>query len=75
MEVTSVKMRYQIRILWNLLDLKQKQTLMILPVVAVMSKWCKWSKQWNQLRHTLKVYAAEKEMIYLNGTSEVRVSR
>ena len=29
-------------------------------------------KQW---KHTLKVYAAEKEMIYLNGTSKVSVSR
>ena len=29
----------------------------------------------NQWKHTLKVYAAEKEMIYLNGTSKVSVSR
>ena len=29
-------------------------------------------KKW---KHTLKVYAAEKEMIYLNGTSKVNVSR
>ena len=29
----------------------------------------------NQWKHTLKVYATEKEMIYLNGTSKVSVSR
>ena len=29
----------------------------------------------NQLKHTLKVYAAEKGMIYLNATSKVSVSR
>ena len=29
----------------------------------------------NQWKHTLKVYAAENEMIYLNGTSKVSVSR
>ena len=28
----------------------------------------------NQWKHTLKVYAAEKEIIYLNGTSKVSVS-
>ena len=29
----------------------------------------------NQWKHTLKVYAAEKEIIYLNGSSKVSVSR
>ena len=29
----------------------------------------------TQWKHTQKVYAAEKEMIYLNGTSKVSVSR
>ena len=29
----------------------------------------------NQRKHTLKVYAAKKEMIYLNGTSKFSVSR
>ena len=29
----------------------------------------------NQWKHTLKVYAVEKEMIYLNGISKVSVSR
>ena len=29
----------------------------------------------NQLKHTLKVYAAEKEMIYRKGSSKVSVSR
>ena len=28
----------------------------------------------NQWKHTLKVYAAEKEMIYLNGTFKVSIS-
>ena len=28
----------------------------------------------NQWKHTLKFYAAEKEMIYLNGSSKVSVS-
>ena len=29
----------------------------------------------NQLKHTLKVYAVEKEMVYLAGTSKVSVFR
>ena len=29
----------------------------------------------NQLKHTLNVYTAEKEMIYLNDTSKASVSR
>ena len=29
----------------------------------------------NQLKHTLKVYAAEKEILYLNATSNVSISR
>ena len=33
------------------------------------------SKQCKPMKHTLKVYAAKKEMTYLNGTSKVSVSR
>ena len=29
----------------------------------------------NKWKHTLKVYVAKKEMIYLNGTSKVNVSK
>ena len=45
--------------------------------------FCRTSLSWclllaiksvNQWKHTLKVYAAEKEMIYLNGTSKVSIS-
>ena len=32
------------------------------------------TKQCKPVKHTLKVYAAEKEMIYLNGTFKVSVS-
>ena len=39
------------------------------------SECCNCSKQCKPMKHTLRVYAAEKEMIYLNGTSEISVSR
>ena len=38
------------------------------------SKCCKCSKQCKPMKTSLKVYAAENEMIYLNVTSKVSVS-
>ena len=37
--------------------------------------WLLLTNSVNQGNHTLKAYAAEKEMIYLNGTSKISVSR
>ena len=39
------------------------------------SEWCEYSKQCKPLKNTPKVYAVKKEMMYLNGTSKVSVSR
>ena len=62
---TGVILR-NLRILQEHLFLQSASTLM----AASNSKQCEPKKT-----HTLKVYAVEKEMVYLNGTSKVSVSR